>query len=162
MDWFLQFFQRLLFLSPSRWMVIAPPALIMCWIGKKTGGKRFYGNCESILLEVYCLLQLCFIYPSQKPTLPCTETYACAPALECMTAALIALMASRKIGQKIEGNGENGGEKVKEWGACSHLAFRVLAEAGDWEKDNCFIKCVIAITSVILHEQRAFHHSYLM
>lgn len=73
MDWFLHFFQGLLFLSPSRWMVIAPPALIMCWIGKKTGVKRFYGNWESILLEVG-LLQLCFFSPSQKLALPCTET----------------------------------------------------------------------------------------
>lgn len=38
--------------------------------------------------------------------------------------------------------------------------FRVLAVAGDWEEDNCFIKGVIAIASLILHEQRAFHHLY--
>lgn len=56
MDWFSHFFEGLFFLSPSRWMVIAPPALIMCWIGKKTGGKRFYGNWESIALEVDLLL----------------------------------------------------------------------------------------------------------
>lgn len=28
------------------------------------------------------------------------------------------------------------------------------------EEDNCFIKGVIAIASLILNEQRAFHHSY--
>lgn len=57
---------------------------------------------------------------------------------------------------------KNGGDKVKQWGASSHLVFRVLAMAGDWQEDNCFIKCVIAITSFILHEQRAFHDLYLM
>lgn len=64
MDWFSHFFEGLFFLSPSRWMVIAPPALIMCWIGgkkktkkkKKKGGKCFYGDWESITLGVDLLL----------------------------------------------------------------------------------------------------------
>lgn len=46
-------------------MVIAPPALIMCWIGKKTGEKRFYDDWESIALGVNLLL-LHFIPPSHK------------------------------------------------------------------------------------------------
>lgn len=39
----------------------------MCWIGKKTGGKRFCGNWESIALEVDLLL-VRFIGPSQVRT----------------------------------------------------------------------------------------------
>lgn len=104
MDWFSHFFLGLVFLSPSRWMVIAPPALIMCWIGKKTGGKRFYGNWESIALEVDLLL-LRFIAPSQKHTLSDThaQTYMRAPMSEQRTEALITVTSRWKRGQKREG-----------------------------------------------------------
>lgn len=159
MDWFSHFFLGLVFLSPSRWMVIAPPALIMCWIGKKTGGKRFYGNWESIALEVDLLL-LRFIPPHHKSTHSPThtpQTYMRAPMSEQRTEALITATSRWKRGQKTRGGvGENGGgEKVEQWGAGSHLGFRVSAVAGDWEEDNCFIKGVIAITSLIL--QRTKH-----
>lgn len=79
-----------------------------------------------------------------------------------MTEALITVMARWKRGQKIrEGGGwgqekDGGGERVEQWGAGSHLALRLSAVAADWEEDNCFIKGVIAITSLILQEQSTF------
>lgn len=102
------------------------------------------------------------LYPpiSQKHTLADThtpQTYMRAPMSEQRTEALITATSRWKRGQKTRGGvGENGGgEKVEQWGAGSHLGFRVSAVAGDWEEDNCFIKGVIAITSLIL--QRTKH-----
>lgn len=138
MDWFLHFFQGLLFLSPSRWMVIAPPVLIMCWIGKKTGGKRFYGNWESIPLEVG-LLQLHFSshHKSSYPLPPYRGLRA--PVSERMMAALITLMASWKIGHrgwKMVGKKLNSGVQVailpSEWWLWQETKRRIIVSSRLW------------------------------
>lgn len=73
-------------------------------------------------------------------------------------AALITLMASWKIGHRgwtMVGRKLNSGVQVSilpsEWWLWQET-----------KEDNCFIKGVITITSLLLHEQRAFHHLYLM
>lgn len=57
MDWFsLFFFEGVFFLSPSRRMVIAPPPLIMCWIGKKNKRKALLQRLriDRFLDSTYC------------------------------------------------------------------------------------------------------------
>ena len=83
----------------------------MCWIGKKTGGKRFYGNWESIALEVDLLL-LRFPPITQAHSLlhPHAHTNMCTPMSEQVTEVLITVMARWKRGQKDEG-GVRTGEK---------------------------------------------------
>lgn len=56
------------------------------------------------------------------------------------------------LGQEKNG----GGEGVEQWGAGSHLGLKVSTVAADWGEDNCFIKGVIAITSLIFQEQSTF------
>lgn len=170
MDWFSHFFQGLVFLSPSRWMVIAPPALIMCWIGEKTGGKRLYSNWESIALEVNLLLLRFITHHKSAHMLlarTCTDLHV-RTNVKGEKRQLRWCLGEKEDEKKKTWEGEwgqrgkGGGEHIEQWGAGTHLGFWVSAVAGDWEKDNCFIKGVIAITSLIVHEQSTLCHLYLI
>lgn len=170
MDWFSHFFLGLVFLSPSRWMVIAPPALIMCWIGKKPGGKHFYGNWESIALEVDLLL-LRFIPPITKThTLRHTRT-----DLHARTHVRAKDRSTNysdvwvKKRTKNEGGGgvrkNGGGEKVEQRGAGCQAPI-LASECQLWQETErrIIVSSRVWLPSLPLfsNEQSTFHHLYLI
>lgn len=167
MDWFSHFFLGLVFLSPSRWMVIAPPALIMCWIGKKTGGKRFYGNWESIALEVDLFR---FIPPHHKSTHSPThtpQTYMRAPMSEQRTEALITATSRWKRGQKTRGGeGEWGKMEVVRKLNSGVQAPILASECQLWQETErrIIVSSRVWLPSLPLfsNEQSTFYHLYLI
>lgn len=178
MDWFSHFFEGLFFLSPSRWMVIAPPALIMCWIGKekkKTKKKKKKKKKEesastaienrSLWESTYCysalspITQVRTVMQTHKHTLSFSlcnnHTLTCKPMSEPMTEALITVIARcREDKKKMRGEGEIW-RRWESWSVERMLPSWPQCQL--WQQterqDNRFVKGVIAITSLILHEQ---------
>lgn len=158
MDWFSHFFEGLFFLSPSRWMVIAPLALIMCWIGKekkKTKKKKKKKKKEesastaienrSLWESTYCysalspITQVRTVMQTHKHTLSFSlcnnHTLTCKPMSEPMTEALITVIARCREDKKNEGRMRNM-EAMRELisGAHAPILASVSAVAADWEE----------------------------